>query len=54
MKPMNKKQLAALYGITVVMLNIWLKPFEEKIGPCAGRLYTPKQIRIIFDCLGEP
>lgn len=51
---MNKKQLAALYKITIRTLNIWLKPFENMIGPERGRAYTPKQVQIIFECLGEP
>jgi len=51
---MNKKQLAAQYKVTLKTLNIWLKPFEKKIGPQLARTYTPKQMKIIFECLGEP
>jgi hypothetical protein len=51
---MNKKQLAAAYKISVKTLNAWLKPFKDKIGPMTGKVYTPKQIKIIFESLGEP
>jgi hypothetical protein len=53
-KAMNKKQLAGLYGVSVVTFSRWIKPFEKKIGAIKGKLYTPKQIREIYDCLGEP
>jgi hypothetical protein len=53
-KPMNHKELAALYNICDKTLRRWLKPFEKRIGKTNGNLFTPKQVRIIFDCLGEP
>ena len=53
-KAMNKKELAALYSVSLTALNRWLEPFKEKIGKERGRTYTPKQVRIIFECLGEP
>lgn len=51
---MNKKQLAEKYKVTVKIFNKWIEPFKDKIGKYNGRTYTPKQIRIIHDCLGEP
>ena len=51
---MNTKQLAALYKVNTETFNKWLKPFKKKIGKRIGNLYTPKQVKIIFDCLGEP
>jgi transposase-like protein len=53
-KPMNIKQLAALYGVHRSTMTRWLIPFRDKIGKRTGNLFTPKQVRIIFDCLGEP
>jgi transposase len=53
-KPKNKKELAALYGVSVKTFNKWIEPFKDKIGKMQGRMYTPKQVRVIFDCLGEP
>ena len=50
---MYKKQLTALYKVSVKTLNIWLKPFQNKIDPQLGRVYIPKQLKIIYDCLGE-
>jgi hypothetical protein len=53
-KAMNKKQLADLYGVSVNTFSKWLKPFKDRIGKLMGYIYTPKQVRIIFECLGEP
>ncbi|WP_027003915.1 hypothetical protein [Hugenholtzia roseola] len=47
-----KKQLAELYGISRPTLNVWLK----KIGMYekGKSLFTPAQIKIIFDAWGYP
>lgn len=54
MKSYSKKELARLYNVTTVTLDSWLRPFQSEIGEYRGRLYTPKQIAIIFSKLGEP
>jgi transposase len=51
---MYKKELAEKYNISVKTLNKWLKPFEKKIGKVNGYFFNPKQIKIIYECLGEP
>jgi hypothetical protein len=48
------KELAALYEVTPRTIKIWLEPFEEFIGEKKGRLYTIKQVQIIFDKIGDP
>jgi hypothetical protein len=53
-KAMNKKQLADLYKVGLRTLNKWLEPFKDKIGEQRGKMYNPKQVSIIFECLGEP
>lgn len=50
----NTKQLAQLYNISPDTFRNWIKPFKETIGKRSGHLYTPKQVKIIFDSLGEP
>jgi hypothetical protein len=51
-KAMNKAQLAQYFGISYWVLRKWLTPFKDKIGDIKGNMYTPKQIRVIIDCLG--
>ncbi|HMT36095.1 MAG TPA: DUF4248 domain-containing protein [Chitinophagaceae bacterium] len=53
-KAYSKKELAQLYCVSVKVLRTWLKPFKNTIGNYDGKMYTPKQIKTIFDCLGEP
>lgn len=49
-----KKDLALMYGVTVRTFSRWEKKFLNKIGPVYGRAYTPKQVRILIQCIGEP
>lgn len=54
---LSKTELANAYGkngISLQTLATWLKPFQNEIGEYRGKLYTPKQIQIIFDKLGRP
>jgi hypothetical protein len=50
------RELADMYGISLRTLNKWLKPHREKIGqrPAGTYLYSLKQVKIIFDVLGQP
>ena len=52
--PLSKTQLAISYGISLETLAVWLKPFINEIGNYRGKLFTPKQVSIIFDKLGKP
>lgn len=52
-KAYNKSQLSRLYGVSIYILNTWIKKHQEKIGDFKG-MYTPKQVEIIFECLGSP
>jgi hypothetical protein len=47
-------QLAAAYQVHVSTFRKWIKPHQDKIGKQISRMYTPKQVQIIIDCLGEP
>ena len=53
-KPMNYKQLQAAYGMTYKTLKAWLEPFMDEIGELRGKAFTLRQMRIIYDKLGEP
>ncbi len=48
------KELAGLYGVSSFTMKKWLEPHRESVGEKQGRFYTPLQVKIIFDCLGEP
>jgi len=49
-KPYNKKQICALINISMYRLNLYIKAFE--IGPIAGRYFTPRQVKLIFERVG--
>jgi len=53
-KPYTPQELAALYGVSRATLRTWLKPHLPVIGARIGHFYTTKQVKIIFDCIGEP
>ena len=53
-KASTKKEMAAIYGVSVRTFNSWLKPFEEKVGEKRGRYYTVNQVVTIVDVLGIP
>jgi len=53
-KAYSKKELCALYNISYRVLKVWLTPFKNKIGKYKGLKYTPAQVKIIFEVLGEP
>lgn len=52
--PYTPKELASLYGVSVKTLRTWLSPHRKNIGERKSKYYTAKQVRIIFEQLGEP
>ena len=54
----KKWQLAEIYGVTIHTLNNWLRAFPDElksqIGDYVGRMYTPRQVDLIFKHLGPP
>lgn len=44
MAALNKKHLAAIYGIDPRVLNKHYENWKDQIGPYVGRQWTPKQI----------
>ena len=56
-KVYSKSELAKLYGVTRVTFNKWVKPvFKNYDFGRSGRCnyYTPKEVKMIFEHLGEP
>ena len=50
-KPMSVKEFTARWEVSPSTVRRWLKPFEAEIGPREGKLFTPKQVKIIFEKL---
>ena len=53
-QPYTQKELAACYGCSVRTLNKWLQQMQKDLGPRIGHFYSPKQVRVIVERLGEP
>lgn len=53
-KSATVRELAALYSVSPKTFRNWLLPHRQKIGERRGHYYTARQIRIIFELLGEP
>ncbi len=55
-QPMTLKQLAELYNIDKRTMFRWIETAQSDLGFLRpnGRLYTPAQIRKIFDAIGTP
>jgi len=54
LKAYSKRDLIELYDVSWKVLKVWLKPYEQEIGPRVGHFYTPKQAKVILDKLGIP
>lgn len=52
-KPYTKKELAAIYCISVRSLSNWVNKFPE-VGAKSGKYYTVIQVRTIIEKLGLP
>ncbi|WP_133994039.1 hypothetical protein [Dinghuibacter silviterrae] len=53
-KSYNLKGLAELYEVSPKTMTRWLIPHKKSIGKRTGYLYTPRQVRVIFEKLGDP
>ncbi len=55
MKPCNLKELLGRYCVSTKTMRSWLQPHEEIIGKrTTSRYFTARQMRIIYECIGEP
>lgn len=53
-RPCNLKELAEQYSVSTKTLRTWLEPHVEKIGERRSRYFTARQMKIIYECIGEP
>ena len=53
-RAMSKTELANAYQVSLKTFTKWTSPFKDRIGRYLGRAYTPKQVRMIYEMLGEP
>lgn len=50
----SPKQIKTLYNVGSKTWKSWLQPICKAVGELKGKVYTPKQIQIIVEHLGEP
>ncbi len=53
-KAYTRKELLSMYGVSRTTFWRWLNPFNNEIGDIRGKVFTPKQVKIIFEKLGFP
>lgn len=53
-KSYSAKELRNLYDVSHKTFSSWLKPIKDLIGIVEGKKYSPKQVKIIVEHLGEP
>jgi hypothetical protein len=53
-KAYTPKELRGEYGVSDKTFASWLSKFRDKVGEVKGKTYTPAQVQIIVEHLGEP
>jgi hypothetical protein len=53
-KAYTLKQIAGLYGVSVQTLRGWIEKINDKVGERVGYIYTPAQVRIMFEHFDPP
>lgn len=53
-KPYTSKEMADLYGVSPKTLRTWLLPHRKAVGERKSKYFTARQVRIIFERIGEP
>ena len=54
LKAYNKKELQALFGISLHILNKWIDSIADKLGSPVCGLYSVKQVQMLIDRFGVP
>ena len=49
--PMTLRQLAARWQVSERTVRRWIAPFMDELGTVHGRLFTPRQVKIILEHL---
>lgn len=52
-QPESIKSLAAKYKVSYVTFRRWIKPIEHKLNMQHKKPFTPAELKIIIDFLGE-
>lgn len=52
--PINLKQLARKYGVSVPTIKKWIRPIEHKLKGVVGKIYRATHHKIIHEFLGPP
>jgi len=53
-KSTSKAIMAEAYNVSLHTFRKWIKPIQAHLGDYIGRAYTPKQVALIVELLGEP
>lgn len=53
-KPYTVNEICGLYNISRHVFFSWIKLIRKDIGVIRGKIFTPKQVRVIFDHVGPP
>ena len=48
------KELRSFYNMSTYKFSLYLLPIREHLGNKRQRIFTPKQVKMIFDELGVP
>ena len=51
LRPMTLRQLAARWQVNEKTVKKWIAPFMAELGPVRGKLFTPRQVKIILEHL---
>ena len=52
LRPYNLSQLAHLYQVSRPTMKKWIQPILSQLGTISCRLFTIRQVQIIFNHLG--
>ena len=50
-RPMYIYELAERWNVSERTVRRWIRPFLDELGPVNGRLFTPRQVKIILEHL---
>jgi hypothetical protein len=53
-RPCTKKQLAAMYGVSLYVFNGWLRDISVQLGKKVGRSFSCAQVQTIVERFGVP
>lgn len=48
---MSVGELAVRWNVSRRTVRNWIKPFLDELGPIHGKLFTPRQVKIILEHL---